>query len=254
MRRHSAASQSDLVDLYWRLHRGINDTPGAPPYFDAGHSEHLTHNGRYEHGDPPQGNPIPLEDQWLAWVRTSRHWNDASCIGHVQLAKTMLAAVGLFARRTWVFPHTNRMPDGTTVALADTDLYCLGTYDESRKQSWTFRWGGIDYPATPKLMEPRREWENYEACMLSPTNKFLTGGYNTRSNPASFRTNKGFDSAAELLRWWCNTRRGSFQRFMCWVYWNEPTNEEHYWDVDGNHYDTTNWEDIRRNGRQLPTP
>lgn len=247
-RRHRAADQDDLVDLYWRLHKGINDTPGAAPYFDAGHDKHITVDGT------SAGANIPVEDQWLAWVSDPSHWNDASCIGHVQLAKTMLAAVGLFARRTWVFPHTDRMPDGTTVALADTDLYCLGTYDETKMQTWEFSIGAAKYEATPKLMEPELSWENFEACMLSPTGKFLTGGYNTRSNPANFRANKGFNSASELLRWWSGTRRGSFRRFMCWVYWNRVTDEAYFWDVDGNRYTTTNWEDIRRNGKQLPAP
>ena len=41
-----------------------------------------------------------------------------------------------------------------------------------------------------------------QACMLSPVGKFLTGGYNMRSNPRRFRANKGFNSARELLRMW----------------------------------------------------
>jgi len=248
MRRHPVANQDDLVDLYWQLHRGINDTPGVPPYFDGAHDLHITVDGTRN------GTPLPLDDQWLAWVPNPANWNDASCIGHVQLAKTMLASVGLFARRTWVFPHTTRLPNGTTRAFADTDLYCLGSYDESKLQTWTFRHMGVDYTATPKLMEPGAAWENFEACMLSPTGKFLTGGYETRTNPASFRANKGFNSAAELLRWWCNTSRGSFRRFVCWAYHNEATDEVHLWDVNGGHYTESNFEEIRRRGLTLPVP
>ena len=247
-RRHPAGTQANLVDLYWQLHQGINDTPGAPPYFDAGHTEHLTVDGTRT------GAPLPLEDQWLAWVPNSAHWNDASCIGHVQLAKTMLAAVGLFARRTWIFPHTTRLPNGTTRSFADTDLYCLGRYDSSRLQTWTFTHGAGTYRASPKLIEPDAGWENFEACLLSPTGKFLTGGYTTGSNPASFRTNKGFNSTAELLRWWCNTSRGSFRRFVCWAYHNEVTDEVYFWDVNGGHYTLANFEEIRRRGLTLPVP
>lgn len=247
-RRHVAATQDDLVNLYWQLHRGINDTPGSPPYFDGTHNVHLTVDGTRS------GTQLPLEDQWLAWVSNSTKWNDASCIGHVQLAKTMLAAVGLFSRRTWVFPYTTRLPNGTTRSFADTDLYCLGEYNSSHLQTRTFTYLGTPYTASPKLIEPGGLWENFEACLLSPTGKFLTGGYATGSNPASFRTNKGFNSAAELLRWWCNTSRGSFRRFVCWAYYNEATDEAHYWDVNGDHYDETNFEQIRNRGLNLPVP
>lgn len=260
--RHPCATESDLVDLYWQLHKGINDTPGAAPYFDAGHNKHITTNGQSS-----GGNNIPIADQWLAFIQNSRNWtepsstqvhtdpwNDASCIGHVQIAKTMLAAVGLFARRTWVFPSTNQMPDGSNVTLTDSQLFSLGAIGNSARQTWTFRHNGRNYRASPKLMEPNLAWENFEACMLSPTGKFLTGGYNTSSNPASFRRNKGFNSAAELLAWWSGTRRGRFQRFMCWIYYSRTTNEFHAWDVDGNHFDAASIEDIRRNGKQLPPP
>ena len=183
------------------------------------------------------------------------HWNDASCIGHVQIAKTMLAAVGLFAQRTWVFPHTTRLPDGSTIRFSDTDLFELGTNTGAKRQEVTLRYGGRSYVASPKLMEPRTRYENFEACMLSPSGKFLTGGYNTRSNPGSFRTNKGFNSATELLRWWCNTSRSGFgKRFMIWVYNNKSTGEAHLWDVDGLHYEIRNYTDIRDNGKELPPP
>lgn len=246
-RRHVVAAASDMIDLYWKLHVGINDTPGAAPYFNGGHSEHLTVDGK------PDGTDIPLRDQWLAWVTTNPHWNDASCIGHVQLAKTMLASVGLFARRTWVFPHTPRLPDGSTKTFAETDLYCLGTYDSRKEQTVTVKHLGVPYRATAKLMEPGMAWENFEACMLSPSGKFLTGGYATRSNPASFRKQQGFNSAAELLQWWCNTSRANFgRRFMAWVYDNDATGEYHVWDVDGKHYDFANYVQIRDSGKQLP--
>lgn len=254
-RRHPSATTADVIDLLWKLHVGINDTPGAAPFFDGGHTEHLTDNGDAE---PPYGagHALPLEDQWLAWIPTSSpHWNDASCIGHVQILKTMAAAVGLFARRTWIFPTTTRMPDGTTRVLADTDLYCLGDYDEGKLQKWPCTFNGVTYQASPKLVEPGASWENFEACLRSPNGRFLPGGYTTSSCPHSFVTGKGFASAAELLRWWSTTTRPHFgQRFMAWAYQNDVTNEVHFWDVDGHHYDATNYTQIRERHKQLPPP
>ena len=268
-RRQPVATEADLVSLYWRLHCGINDTPGAPPYFDGGHDESLTANGT------DTGPRIPLKDQWLAWVSSSSHWNDMSCIGHVQLAKTMLAAVGLFARRTWVFPHTTRIPpnaaapDGATVPFSAEffELYCLGNYDESKKQKATCYYGGFSYEAHAVLMERHKvteagneyHWEEFEACMLSPENKFLPGGYTVSSGQHTkkqswrdFQTNKGFGSARDLLRWWSSTEQGSFQRFMCWLY--RSSTEFHLWDIDGKHYEAKDYRDIYSDGKHLPPP
>jgi hypothetical protein len=246
-RRHAAASQADLVALVWRLHVGINDTPGAPPYFNAEHSEHI---------DDPSGTYLPLEDQWLAWVTTAApHWNSASCIGHVQLAKTMLASVGLFARRTWVFPTTKRLPDGTILSLQDLDCYCLGTYDSTKQQSQALKDpAGNTYTAHPKLLEPGDSWENFEACMLSPPGRFLPGGYETRTLPPLVRSAKGFGSAKELLRWWSNTSRPVFgKRFMAWVA-QDALGNTHYWDVEGTHYDFAHVRQIRDRHKELPPP
>ena len=266
-RRHSVASQAQINNLFWNLHKGINDTPGAPPHFDAGHDQHLTHNGE------GNGTKLPLEDQWLAWVSSSplgsgraprdRYWNDASCIGHAQIFKTMLAAVGLFARRTWIFPHTRRLPDGSTWTHSDTDLYCLGTHDTSKKQTWSFSHGGHTFTATCKLMEPDLSWENFEACVRAPNGKFMPGGYNTSSLPSRVRASKGFGSAADLIQWWSNTSRNRwagrrlprrFRRFQAWVYHNRATGEAHFWDVDGHHYAPDDYEQIRDNGKKLPPP
>ena len=201
-RRVPAKTEKDLIELLWKLHVGINDTPGAPPYFDAGHDRFLTTDGE------SNGPKLPIDDQWLAWLLTkSPHWNDASCIGHVQLLKTMAAAVGIFVRRTWVYPTTKTLPDKSNPVIADTDCYSLGTSDSSKTQKWKFTHGGRDYWAQPKLMEPDLAWENFEACMLTSQGRFLTGGYSTSSNPKSFTTDRGFKSAKELLRWWCNTKR-----------------------------------------------
>jgi len=249
-RRMPAKTEKDLIELLWKLHVGINDTPGAPPYFDAGHSRFLTTDG------DRNGPKVPIDDQWLAWLLTaSPHWNDASCIGHVQLLKTMAAAIGIFVRRTWVYPTTKTLPDKSTPSIADTDCFSLGTFDTSKTQKWTFTHGGSSYLAEPKLMEPDSAWENFEACMLTSQGRFLTGGYSTSSNPKSFTTDRGFKSAKELLRWWCNTKRPTFgKRFMAWVFFDRATGESHCWDVDGKHYDFADYVKIRDTGKELPPP
>ena len=249
-RRMPAKTEKDLIELLWKLHVGINDTPSAPPYFDAGHDRFLTIDGE---GD---GLKLPIDDQWIAWLVTkSPNWNDASCIGHVQLLKTMAAAIGIFVRRTWVYPTTKTLPDKSHPSIADTDCYSLGTEDSSKTQKWTFTTGGRTYVAEPKLMEPGLKYENFEACMLTSQGRFLTGGYSTSSNPKSFTSDRGFKSAKELLRWWCNTQRPNFgKRFMAWVYNNTSTREAHLWDVDGKHYAPSDYMKIRNSGKELPPP
>jgi hypothetical protein len=104
-------------------------------------------------------------------------------------------------------------------------------------------------------MEPDTAWENFEACMLTSQGRFLTGGYATSSNPKSFTTDRGFKSAKDLLRWWCNTKRPNFgKRFMSWVYDDDSTGETHFWDVDGKHYDLSDYVKIRDAGKELPPP
>ena len=220
-RRGPAKTEKDPIELLWKLHVGINDTPGAPPYLDADHNRFLTTDGESD------GPRVPIDDQWLAWlVAASPHWNDASCIGHVQVLKTMAAAVGIFVRRTWVYPTTKTLPDKSTPMIADTDCYSLGTFDSSKTQKWTFTHGARGYVAEPKLMEPDLAWENFEACMLTSQGRFLTGGYSTSSNPKSFTTDRGFKSAKELLRWWRNTKRSGFgKRFMAWVFYTHPAHQ-----------------------------
>ncbi len=283
LRRHDANTTAQLVDLVWKLHLAVNDR--NPPYFNA------SNNRKISKDYWGNGSKLPVTKQWLAWVRTRSKkrcedsagvtrdvssgasclstersvyswWNDISCIGHVQLAKTMMAAIGLYGRRTWVYPHTKQFPPAAvatpvqqTATPSDADCYSKGSYDSSKWQIVKFKHLGVDYFATPKLMEPGRSWENFEACLISPTGKFLPGGYNTTSTnyPSSFRTNKGFGSAKELLKWWSGTSRSRWgRRFICWVSYHP--NKNHVWDVDGNHYPLADYEDIRTNGKTLPPP
>jgi hypothetical protein len=248
--RHPTATPEDVADLIWKLHVGINDTPGAPPYFDGAHDEHLTRDGG------PEGPTIDLADQWLAWVRTPNpHWNDASCIGHVQLLKTMAASIGLFARRVWVVTATSQVGN-QAVTLPDTDLYCLGDRRFARQQSAVFV-GPDDrrHRAYPVLMLPNKHADVFEACVLTHDDRFLPGGYETSRLPRSFRANKGFHDVREVLRWWTTSRTADgWQRFMCWMHINEAERVTYLWDVDGRYYPLRDFEEIRRRGKQLPPP
>jgi len=272
-RRNKCSSQAELIEFYWKMHKGINDTPGAPPHFDAGHNRFMTHNGK--RSKPNGSNNIPIEDQWLAWVNSppinpgaasysDKYWNDLSCIGHVQLLKTMAASIGLFARRTWIYPHTKKLPGGVNANLKDPDIFSLGKHTKAKMQTHTFTLGGSSVTATCKLLEPDGGWENFEACLMTPLGKFLPGGYSTRSTPKRIKKTKGFISAADLIQWWANTTRrrsyrgislsSPFKRFMAWTYKHPITKAYHYWDVDGNHYTSANFKDIIANGKQLPPP
>ena len=91
--------------------------------------------------------------------------------------------------------------------------------------------------------------------MLSPEGRFLTGGFATSKNPKSFRKNHGFKTAAELLNWWARIKhKGWGRRFMCWMWHNEDYTEAHCWDVEGTHYESKDYEDIRFLRLDLPLP
>ncbi|MBN2195084.1 MAG: hypothetical protein JW751_19865 [Polyangiaceae bacterium] len=279
-RRHASATSDDIIDIIWKLHVGINDV--SPPYFDGRHDEHITNNGR-----DPGGVSYPLAQQWLMWVSPKAnlapdddrdvYWNDGSCIGHVQLLKTMAASVGLFTRRTWVFPYTTKLPNGSTVAYADTDLYALGNYSDTKVQTWTFpkvspAGQSPTIEATAILMEHDGGGENFEACCRSPNGRFLPGGYATSTITSPlFLSQRGFASALEVLRWWGRSTKKGFRRFQCWLGWETIPNPagtspafvsvRRYWDVDGNPYrspgvpyDNTTFALIRDRKKDLPLP
>jgi len=272
---HPVACEADLDALYWQLYKGVNNAEKAvPPYFDDWNNEHITAGRRNK------GPRLPLEDQWLAWVPTEYRWNGVSCIGQVQLAKTMLAAVGLHARRAWVVPHTTVLPAkdsrGRSIrySLQDGDLYCLGTHEWSRRQYWIFDHNGKEYAATPVIVRRPNTFDYFEACLLTPGGKLLPGGVDTEKLPKQIKECRGFSKATELLRWWCDLERKNFGRaFICWGYHNEEEGGKqiHFWDVNGEHYlwkkaseeqedsppsrkDEPDYIRIRDNGKDLPPP
>ena len=226
----------DHEQILWLLHKGISDS--TPPYFDPGHDEHLTADGT------GLGLKFDVRDQWLAWVGTGDRWNDLACIGHVQLLKTMAASIGIFARRAWVCPCTPLMPDGSRLDLLESDLYYLGakpdeTYsmepptklkpDELPRKTRGRYWGKFTIPGIENvthwgravLVEKDGLWQGFEACLRTPGGRFLPGGFETYKVSQSregkdFEKKMGFHSAFEVLRWWCRTPSGGFQRFVCW--------------------------------------
>lgn len=227
--RSNRMTAADVNPILWRLHRGINDA--SPPFFDAGHAEKISDNG--ESADDPAVNAsheYAVTENWMMWAQTPRrptyqsadgpramYWNDGSCIGHVQLLKTMVASIGMFARRAWVLPTTTRVPpvgrpspgwmiaqpDGTrrlglhwqlpapsgrSVTVSDEHIHALGRLEF--KQWWLFPHpephvgGGPEVLARPVLIEPGGhygEFENFEACLRTPQGRFLPGGYSTES-------------------------------------------------------------------------
>ncbi|MFO0619424.1 MAG: hypothetical protein U0414_42940 [Polyangiaceae bacterium] len=264
--RHSVATPQDVNALLWALHRGINDA--SPPFFDAAHNEHISDDGfTREDALDDAAHSYPVQHNWMMWAQSpvrrgwtraagprAMYWNDASCIGHVQLLKTMAASVGLFARRAWVLPTTTLAPAvgalseiqgrpdltwsgtrpvGRNIAVTEGDCHRLGELTSFR-QWWIFPGFGSRGAvlARPVLMEPgdyHGQFENFEACLKTANGRFLPGGYPTSSIRTSgatpgadrmgeaFVRDGGFASAIDVLRWWANTGRdGGFVRFMLW--------------------------------------
>jgi len=266
--RHAATTEDDVKELIWRVHTGINDHYG-PPYFDAIHDVHLTHNGdEARHFDDQKhrivgtGNPLPVTDQWLMWLSTTPpNWNTGACITYVQLLKTAVAAVGIFVRLAWVIPRTLVLPDGTTIPYNEDDLVALDKEERRKYQTASLKTDKEKTVfATLMLMEPQRRWERFEACLYTPGGRFLPGGYTTagvKKDAPSFRDDRGFASALDVLHWWCNTKRGAFRRFMCWVDLDNVDADGKpvsFWDRDGKFYPASQWENIVRNGKQVPPP
>lgn len=252
---HPSRTEADREAIYWKVHVGINDTPRKPPFFNGARDDHIRPGGKGK-------RELPLEDQWLAWVDHSKeddYWNVCSCIGHVQLAKTMLAAIGLPVQRTWVLPHTDIAPDGTPFKkkFEDSDRHILGDFSKGHKKKalkTTSRDDrGESFQSHLVLVEKSGEWEDFEACMITPAGKFLTGGFSLDAMKGSgFAKKKGFDSAGELLRWWATTTHGGFKRFQCWA--SNKNGTRRYWDREGNFYSRNKFKQIGTKKKHVPPP
>ncbi len=213
-------SQADINRLSWNLHVACNDE--TPPWFNGARPEFI----KYGSGGPR----VELVDQWVMWLASrtwSRpnehaHWNAGSCIGHVQLMKTMLAGAGINSRRAWVIPKTTLLPNGTTRVITASDLIAYDNLDlAAREQAWTFTVGGVSYRAAVLLIDKPTPggWtaEQFEAC-LHYDGKLVPGAIATSKYPPAVLSGRvGFSNALEVLRWWHSVAHGSFQRFMCWL-------------------------------------
>jgi hypothetical protein len=193
----------------------VNDE--TPPYFNGGHAI------RCRYGSGPSATAVEVVDQWILWLTTHEHghhhWNEGSCIGHVQLTKTMLAAAGLNTRRGWVLPKTTVLPDGTTVAISDADVLHLDDSSTLASAYQTFTLNGLT--ATCVLLAEGRpgvnEWENYEGCLVA-SGRLFPGAIATDRYPDAVRhARRGFTGALDVLRWWATMQHHGFQRRMLWA-------------------------------------
>lgn len=284
-RRRAATDESSKIELCWDIHKAINDD--NPPYFHGGNDQRLTTEAFPTWVDKPESTwpkdkIFSVEDQWLMWVKTGtkskkgkkkpRHWNDASCIGHAQLQKTMLASIGMKGQLTWVFPHTTQLPfggsdpkgehsPGDRLTFSDRDLYALETDStpNAKRQWWDFEASVPDAHGTMRtkkfntyvaLMHGNAKgWEHFEGCLLSYGDRFLTGGFPTWRNPKSVRKNMGFSSAKELLSWWTSMSEAGGKRFLCWIGYDSDTKFTYFFDAYGSiHTDPAK---IRKGNLQL---
>ena len=278
----ACSTAADLHQLVWEVHKGISAL--SPPYFDNALDLHITHDGTPQrvygsHGWIGTGKFINIEDQWLMWVPNSKKWNRASCIGHVQLLKTMLATVGIYIRRSLVLPVTNvlppTVPGGSSRTLPLSEIQskylegsvkrhptALNMYvtDVSNRLTVKLRAPGESAPldAWVALMKHGKNGEYFEACAVAPGGKYLPGAFEVnrvKRGASGFVSNQGFGSALEALRWWARTKsnRGQFQRFLCWVHVSGGS-LAHCWDRNGKYYPPDQYVQIRNQGLDLPVP
>lgn len=282
---------TDVEDVIWRIYDGM--TNASPPFFFNQLAVEITHNGdlkRYFDGAKivNTGHPFRLVEQWLMWCSNtgSPPWNRGACAGHVQLLKTMCATLGINIRRKLCIPCTPQLPpasptDPKPAPLAagsyavELDMKVLPGGLDSYTGAQHVKLTGPDgklYEARIALMEPDKKGEFFEACSVTPAGKYLPGGFTTQRlvdtgvkswaiGPSGRKTGggftkaqRGFDSAADVVRWWSQTTtRSGFKRFMCWVH-IEAGALKYCWDVDGRPYEAADYEKIRDTGKQLPPP
>jgi hypothetical protein len=285
------ATSTDVEDMLWRLHLGINDS--TPPNFFNKLGVEITHNGELKRFLGPsglvnRGIPFPLVEQWLMWTPNtgSPPWNHAACAGYVQLLKTMAATLGINVRRTLVLPVTPQLPPPTPGAAkpsplplsaltVETPMVIADAGLDMLRKLRTVSLTGLDgkpYEAHPALMEPNQGGEVFEACGVTPAGKYLPGGFSSSrlaqtgvpnwTNGTSgakggadwTKAQRGFDSAVDVVRWWTSTTTPSgYQRFMCWVAFKDDQ-LKWCWDVDGVAYAPNDYDRIRNTGKQLPPP
>jgi hypothetical protein len=234
-RRFPVPSPDDLKKLVWRVGKHVNNS--GPPHFYGGRDE------RVQYGS---GDYIKLIDEWVMWIEgtrlapdsgePARSWCVGACITYAQLMKTMLASVGVQAVRAWVYPKTNRMPDGSTIGLTENDLVEIDGGPSPGPQTHTFTHMGMTYDAEVKLvgqLEVTGPYlDNFEACLYYKGN-LIPGAFPTHSYPSNVQNGgEGFPNAFSLFHWWQSIRQNGHPRFMVW-YSSTP---EGYFDRNGKFY------------------
>ena len=236
-RRFPTPAAQDLERLVWHVGKHVNDN--GPPHFYGGRDERV----QYGAGGPF----VELIDQWVMWIQgramppdtgvPSKPWNVGACITYAQLMKTMLASVGVQARRAWVYPKTTRLPDGSTVHLTENDLIEIeGGGPSATPQTHTFHHGGLDYASEVKLVgQPEVTGpylDNFEACLYY-NGRLIPGAFPTWEYPRTVQSGGvGFPNAFSLFHWWQSIRQNGHPRFMVW-YSETP---EGYFDRNGAFY------------------
>jgi hypothetical protein len=202
---------------------------------------------------------VELIDEWVMWLNgrsippdpdplaPNKPWNVGACITYVQLMKTMLASVGVQARRAWVYPKTNLLPDRSTITLTESDLVEIEGGPSVAPQTHTFTHGGLVYATEVKLVgqpEPAGPYlDNFEACLYYNGN-LIPGAFSTNQYPTSVQAGGvGFPNAFSLFRWWQSIRQRGHPRFMVWF----SATPGGYFDRHGTFYsspyaiDAANW-------------
>ena len=292
-KQHAASSKQDRIDLRWQLHKSINNN--KPPHFHGRNVELITVDAfpdfepqKVPRNDWPMEKMMLPQDQWLMWVGTKkeekpidpkdkkekkprpRYWNDASCSGHAQLQKTMMASIGMFGEIALVFPHTTQAPitgdnptkeknHGEQLTFAEGELF--STFEEylndnTNKQEWIFQAKLLDEFRKPVFnADGKRKkkiltaevvlmngnaitHEYFEGCLLTVDGRFLTGGFPTANvKVKNFHANKGFLKATDLLTWWTSLREAGGRRFLSWMATDDETDRNYYFDRFGYQHD-----------------
>jgi hypothetical protein len=229
-RRFPTPAKDDVHRLIWKVCQAVNNSGLT---FYGGRNPHLKYG--------VSGPELNYLDNWLMWLRGAhwiqpdpnkpkKPWNVGACITYVQTMKTMLAAVGINARRAWVYPKTTRLPNGSTISLPDSQLVAIDDSSPVEPQSCMIPVGTHSYPAEAVLVGAPEEdgfpyMDGFEACLYYDGN-LVPGAFATTRYPGEV----AFTSALQVLRWWAHGKG----RFMVWL--GRPNGKIKYFDVDGKMY------------------
>jgi hypothetical protein len=255
-RRFQTASGSKLDELVWRVVQNVNNSPN-PPYFYGDRSFKIHYNLKPARGaknKKPESIEIGVVDQWVMWAPSGGgyngpfpHWNFGACITYIQLMKTMLAAVGVHARLSWVFPRTTQLPDvNDPVLIRESEVVDFDSHDRflpTQKHEFVSKSKTEIIKSEAEVVLIERPtlsgWESFEGCLCF-NKHFYPGAIPTSLYPLEIQnTNKGFNSGVDVLKWWITVKHQDpvthkyYDRFMVWKYQKTPTTTPLFYDRDG---------------------